>query len=558
LYATELFLGSDNLYVKLANTGNIVVNSNDAVGNTAQWTFGVDGSLTFPIGISIDDNVDPLYPKIIADSGKLFSVQGQGANGSAALAWSLNPNTDTQYAAVGVNQGGGDNLAKVVLTAGNTTATLKVWKFDQTGVLSLPNGAVIRDTVGNAVSFGLNAGQTTQGNAAVAIGSGAGNADQGILAVAIGSGAGNDNQGNTSVAIGASAGYTDQGLAAIAIGRLAGYDSQGTDAVAIGPSAGNVSQGNLSVALGYFAGNNSQGQSAVAIGGGAGEDTQGEYAVAVGSLAGQIAQGNAAVAVGAGAGAGTQGLHAVAIGTDTGATTQGNRAVAIGYLAGSIAQGTAAVAIGYYAGELNQGNNSIIINATDTALQQTTANTFTVAPIRNDVANIGNVVFYNTTSKEVTYGNTISVAGNVTGGNILTAGFISVTGNITAGNLSVTGNVTGNTAGFAIGYRDIPQVAFTANTTIAATDAGKHYYSTLATANALTIANNTSVPWTVGTAITVINRGTGNIIITQDSGVSLYLAGNATSGNRTISTYGMATLLNVAANIWMINGTGVS
>jgi hypothetical protein len=40
--------------------------------------------------------------------------------------------------------------------------------------------------------------------------------------------------------------------------------------------------------------------------------------------------------------------------------------------------------------------------------------------------------------------------------------------------------------------------------------------------------------------------------------VSLYLAGNSTAGNRTISTYGMASLLNVAANVWMINGTGVT
>jgi hypothetical protein len=37
----------------------------------------------------------------------------------------------------------------------------------------------------------------------------------------------------------------------------------------------------------------------------------------------------------------------------------------------------------------------------------------------------------------------------------------------------------------------------------------------------------------------------------------LYLAGNATSGNRTVTTYGMATVMNVAANIWMISGTVV-
>jgi len=129
---------------------------------------------------------------------------------------------------------------------------------------------------------------------------------------------------------------------------------------------------------------------------------------------------------------------------------------------------------------------------------------------------------------------------------------------LTVGNVSVTGNVTGNTAGFVIGYRDIPQVSFTADATLAATDAGKHYYSTLATANTLTIANNTSVGWSVGTAITIVNRGTGNMTIAQGTGVSLYLAGNSSAGNRTVTTYGMATLLNVAANVWMINGTGVS
>jgi hypothetical protein len=284
------------------------------------------------------------------------------------------------------------------------------------------------------------------------------------------------------------------------------------------------------------------------------------------------------------------------------------------------------VAIGYYAGELNQGNNSIIINATGANLQQITANTFTVAPVRNDVANIGEVVFYNTTSKEVTYGNTISVAGNITAGNLVTAGLISATGNITGGNLSVTGNVIGtigftgasitinnapggnegaeiqwalpspantvlstslvqdvfqngmrffesggnsrglymdlgnvpNGAGTAVGYRDIPQVSFAANATIAATDAGRHYYSTSASNLTLTIANNTSVSWAVGTAITVVNRGSGNITVARGTGVSLYLAGNSSTANRTVSTYGMATLINVEANVWMINGTGLT
>jgi hypothetical protein len=124
--------------------------------------------------------------------------------------------------------------------------------------------------------------------------------------------------------------------------------------------------------------------------------------------------------------------------------------------------------------------------------------------------------------------------------------------------LIATGNVIGNVSGFAIGYRDIPQVSFTGNATIATTDAGKHFYSTQSTDYILTIANNASQGFAVGAAISVVNQGTGNITIAQGSGVSLYLAGNATSGNRTVSTFGMATIMKVATDTWFINGSGVA
>jgi hypothetical protein len=370
----------------------------------------------------------------------------------------------------------------------------------------------------------------------------------------------------------------------------------------------------------------SQGDNSVAIGTQAGQVQQGQFAVAIGDNAGNNAQGTDAVAIGASAGLNTQGAGAVAFGQGTGETSQGVDAVALGKAAGQVNQGINSIAIGRSAGLSDQANNSIILNATGAALDQTTANTFTVAPIRNDVANVAEILFYNTTSKEVTYGNVISVAGNITGGNILTGGLISATGNITAGNLSVTGNVIGtigftgasitinnapggnegaeiqwalpspantvlstslvqdvfqngmrffesggnsrglymdlgnvpNGAGTAVGYRDIPQVSFAANATIAATDAGRHYYSTSASNLTLTIANNTSVSWAVGTAITVVNRGSGNITVAQGTGVSLYLAGNSSTANRTVSTYGMATLINLEANVWMINGTGLT
>lgn len=133
--------------------------------------------------------------------------------------------------------------------------------------LQLHNGAVIKDTAGDAVAFGQNAGAISQGAQAVAIGDSAGYNAQGDFAVAIGYGAGNQNQSQVAVAIGLNAGMTNQGYNGIAIGNSAGT-SQGTGAVALGYSSGG-SGGNYSVAIGHEAakGNTSSiGANAVAIG----------------------------------------------------------------------------------------------------------------------------------------------------------------------------------------------------------------------------------------------------------------------------------------------------
>jgi hypothetical protein len=111
------------------------------------WTFGNTGTTTFPTNISIDYSAGNVqFPRIIADSGKAFSVQSQGNIGSAALAWTVNPNSAGQYAAVAVTKGGGDNLAKVVLTAqadSGDAATAKTWVFNQTGTTRFPDGTIL-------------------------------------------------------------------------------------------------------------------------------------------------------------------------------------------------------------------------------------------------------------------------------------------------------------------------------------------------------------------------------------------------------------------------------
>jgi hypothetical protein len=141
---TSIFLGNDDKYVKVAADDQIYIKvpNADTSGTSQLWTFGTDGSLTLPIGVSIDESNGSHFPRIVADTGKAFSVQGQGSTGSAAIAWFDYESTSSQYAAVGVNGTGTDNLAKVVLVAGSSTPTLKVWRFDETGVITFPDNTV--------------------------------------------------------------------------------------------------------------------------------------------------------------------------------------------------------------------------------------------------------------------------------------------------------------------------------------------------------------------------------------------------------------------------------
>lgn len=125
-----------------------------------------------------------------------------------------------------------------------------------------------------------------------------------------------------------------------------------------------------------------------------------------------------------------------------------------------------------------------------------------------------------------------------------------------AGNITV-GNIAGKTNGFTLGYLEMPQVA-SGNVTLALTDSGKHFYNTTASPQTITIPSFANVAFGNGTVISVANQSTSNISVALQSGVILYLAGNATSASRTITSYGVATLLKVNTNTWFINGSGVA
>ena len=321
---TDLYLGNDSQYVKVDNSGTVVIGTLGA--NTSTWTFGTDGSTTFPNDTILGTGLDPnVYIETLTTA--TTSTWTFGTNGILTLP-----------AATPVIKGGGTGTdVTIVATTGSNTST---WTFAADGSLTLPtNGAQIIGGViwaeqlrqtSNKVAIGEDAGANTQSSYSVAIGPNAGQYSQGIYNVALGLGAGRLDQANGGTALGAYAGSTRQGEYATAVGMSAGGYEQGTESVAIGRNAGNSSQGGRSIAIGLNAGQNDQG----------------EYAVA----------------------------------------------------------------IGYLAGEVSQSTGTIIINASGIAVNGVSnqQDSLYITPIRNASGTSG-VLQYNTSTKEVSYSNTITV-----------------------------------------------------------------------------------------------------------------------------------------------------
>jgi hypothetical protein len=71
------------------------------------------------------------------------------------------------------------------------------------------------------------------------------------------------------------------------------------------------------------------------------------------------------------------------------------------------------------------------------------------------------------------------------------------------------------------------------------------------------ITLNTGI-FTVGQNVVIYNNSALSQTITQGSGVTLRLASTASTGNRTLAQYGVATILCVGTNTYVVAGTGIA
>jgi hypothetical protein len=139
-------------------------------------------------------------------------------------------------------------------------------------------------------------------------------------------------------------------------------------------------------------------------------------------------------------------------------------------------------------------------------------------------------------------------------------GTISLKGTTTVESIAdtTTTNHATNAAGGG-GYKGLPQNAGVLGTsyTLVAGDAGKHIYSQQSRPS-ITIPDNATVPFPIGTTVTFINGNNAQtpIQITTDT---LYLAGQTgITGTRNLDRNGIATVIKTTATSWIISGVGLT
>lgn len=115
---------------------------------------------------------------------------------------------------------------------------------------------------------------------------------------------------------------------------------------------------------------------------------------------------------------------------------------------------------------------------------------------------------------------------------------------------------TPTSGGFEIGYRNIPLTVKNVAYTLTAADVGKGLQHTDTTARTYTVNNSV---FSAGDIVTIINdNGTAAVTIAAGVGVTLYLAGTATTGTRTLAVRGIATLVFASASVCYVGGPGVT
>lgn len=131
-------------------------------------------------------------------------------------------------------------------------------------------------------------------------------------------------------------------------------------------------------------------------------------------------------------------------------------------------------------------------------------------------------------------------------------GATTASGARTAIGLGSSDNVTFNSVSDASGsLRSVPANSQGSTYSLVAGDVGKF----ISASNTVTVPSGV---FSAGDAVSIYNNTSSTQTITQGSGVTMYLVGTSTTGSRSLAQRGVATVLCVASNTFVITGAGLS
>ena len=458
--------GFDNTAIGLFSLySNLIGKANTATG---RYSLYANTSGEFNTGIGTNALSSNLSGNYNSSLGALtLNANTSGEFNSATGAFALNSNTTGENNtanganALNSNTTGFDNTA-----IGNSSLASLTIGDDNTAIGSGADVSVGNLTNSTAIGAGaiVNASNTMQlGNnlvenvvtsgtisatgfvSATGYGTASGTSSQFLKANGSVDGTTYVNKNNSTISIGKDAGKNNQSYMAIALGELSGYNGQQDNAIAIGTNAGSISQGTSAIGIGMFAGENSQGYNTIGIGENAGHSYQGLESIALGKLAGYA----------------NQGMESIALGTRAGYT--------------------------------DQAAFSIILNATGSALNASTTGFF-VAPIQTGTSS--NTVYYDPTTKEITYAPVNAVdAGTLTG--------TTLASNVVNSSLTGVGTITSGTW---------------SGNTIAVARGGTGLTASGSNGQVLTSTASGTLAWTTITHFIGENFGGGIVFYTYDGG----------------------------------------
>jgi hypothetical protein len=185
----------------------------------------------------------------------------------------------------------------------------------------------------------------------------------------------------------------------------------------------------------------------------------------------------------------------------------------------------------------------------DTTTAQTLTNKTLTAPVISTISNTGTLTLPTSTDTIVGRATTDTLTNKTLTSPVVSGGTINNA--IIGGSTPAAGTFTTVTDSKGE-LRSVPQNTQTSAYVLVASDSGKYISITT---GGVTVPSGV---FSAGETVTIYNNSSSDQTITQGTSVTMYQVGTANTGNRTLAQRGLATVICVASNTFVITGGGLT